>query len=573
MPTVPRYNEPTVRETARPYVPQGSNLPLDAFGGGQSQQGVVNAVQGIADVGMKIAQEEKLKADQLSVLDAERKKSALETELQYNPQSGALNKKGRDAFALPDQIKSAWDKGIEEIEKDLHNETQRMAFKKSEQTSWNSLNNNIQRHVAGEISKYDNDVTESSLANERDAASVNYMDPNRIGLSIENQKKWITDHANRNGLPAQWIEQKTNESISKTQVSVINRMLANGQDQLATAYFEKYKPTITDGDSLNSVEKAIKEGTLRGQSQRTTDQIQSSYGTWSERMDAASKIQDPNVRDEVDRRLKTNMATEKTLQQQLEERVTLDATNIIEKFKDFDQVPPAMVQNMTPSTRKALRGYADDLREGKRPVTDWDQYYNLKTMAATPDLREKFMRENLLSYRPQMADAEFKELVNLQTTLRNGKEDPELDGYRTNVMIVNGTLNDVGIDPTPKPGSDAARKVNGFQKVVDDQIRVFQQQTGKKATNKDVQTIVDNLIIEGSVPGTGFLGLFKTKKRAFELEPGETLVASDTDKAIGYGGIPAGERAKIIDALKRNGIQPTDEKIMSLYLKKARNAP
>jgi hypothetical protein len=353
-------------------------------------------------------------------------------------------------------------------------------------------------------------------------------------------------------------------------------MLANGQDQLARQYYDENKKTITDGETITSVEKALKEGTLRGDSQRETDRITASYGSWSDRLAQADKITNPEVRDEVDRRLKTNMGTEKAVQQQQEEKVTQDATNIIEKFKDFDQVPPAMVQQMSPSTRKSLRGYADDLREGKKAVTNWNDYYDLKTMAATPDLRDKFLKENLISYRPNLADGELKELITLQSNMREGKGDKELDGYRTNQMIVNDTLGSVGIDATPNVSKGAGKKemesVNNFRKMVDDQITLYQQQTNKKATNKEVQSIVDRLIIQGSVPGSGFMGLFKTQKRSFELQPGETIVPEGSTMPLGPGGIPVEEIAKIKAALVRNNIPVSDEKVMSLYLRKVRSA-
>ncbi len=508
---------------------------------------------------MRIAQEEKQKADQLAVLDADKQLSALETNLQYNPQTGAMNRKGKDAFGLPDQIKSDWGKGIEEIQKNLHNDTQRMAFERSETSRWASLDSNIQRHVSGEIQKYDSEVTESYLANERDAASVNYMEPDRIALSLERQRTAIADHAQRNGLPSEWVKLKISDSDSKTALSVLNRMLANGQDQLAKKSYDAYKHMLTGKDATDA-EKSLKEGTLRGESQRSTDQLMQSYESWGERLNKANDIKDPEIRDEVNRRLKTNMATEKLVEQQTEEQMTQAATNIIEASKNFDDVPPSMISKMSASTRKSLRGYADDLKEGKKAVTDWNEYYGLKTMAATPELHEKFLRENLMAYRSNLADGELKELITLQTTLRQGKDDPELDGYRTNAMIVNDTS-----------GKKEMEKVNQFRKLVDDQITAYQRQTGKKANNKEIQGIVDHLIIKGAVPGSGFMGIWKTEKRAFELAHGEAIIAEDKQK-ISYGGIPADDRSKIMEALKANNIPITDEKVLSLYLRKVHGA-
>lgn len=545
---------------------------MDAFGGGASERAVADALEGVAKVGFDIAKEEKQKADQLVITDAERQLTELETKLQYDQDNGAMTKKGKEVYGLPDQIKESWTKGVEPITKNLHNETQRSAFKRSEQMRWASLDKNIQAHVASEIQKHDTEVTESYLANEQEASAANYLDAARISESIANQRTKLTEYANRNGFSTDWVEIKTKEAFGKTHAGVINQMLANGHDQTAQSYFEANKQTLSTKDA-EEIKKTLSEGLLRGSSQRETDRLMNSHETWAERFEAAKNIKNDAVRDEVDKRLKTNLATEKLVQERTEEKLTMDATNIIEATRDFDQVPSAMVKRLSTSARKSLRAYADDLRQGKKAVTDWNEYYTLKTMAATPEFREKFLRTNLAEYRPLLGDSEFKEMVNLQTSLRYGKSDTELDGYRTKSQIIDGTLAGLGIDTTPNvsksKGAKEAEKVNNFRKLVDDQLSALQQQTGKKASNKEVQAIVDRLIIEGSVPGSGFKGFFETKKRVFELAPGEAI-ESENQELISYGGIPAEDRAKIIEALKANGRAVTDEAILNLYLRKAR---
>lgn len=557
MPRVPTYNS-QVKDASLPNVTLSANAPEEAFGGPAARR-ITEAARGLANTVFKIADEEKQKADQLAVLDADQKLSAFETFIQYDPQSGAMNKKGKDAFELPDTVKAEWEKKSTEIEKDLKNDSQRMAYKKMVVQRWGSLDQNIQRHVSNEIRQYDDQVTDSYLTNERDAATANYLDQGRINMSIDRQRSEVVKHAMRNGLPEEWMKGKIDEVTSKTHVSVINRMLVNDQDLTAKSYFDEHKPYIA-GSDISAVEKVLEEGSLRGESQRQSDKIMATTDTMSEAIESSKKVEDPKLRDAIVDRIKDNYSLRKVADEERRTQLYQGAANIVEQTKDRDKVPPHVWAQLNLSERNAIDARARQLREGVPPVTNWPTYYELKTLASAPATRDKFLRENLLVYRPDMADSEFKELINLQTNMRNG-DDKELDGYRTKAEIVNSTLNSIGVDPTPKPGKKEADSVSLFRRQVDEQIVQMQQQTGKKATNADVQGIVDNLVVKGTVQGTGFFGMFQTKRRAFEAKEGENIVIDKED-------IPRSERIKITEALGRRGIPVTDDAIIGLYNQK-----
>lgn len=558
MPTVPQRTS-TVEDKGLPSITQSATASEETFGGPAAAR-VTRAAQGLAETVFKIADEEKRKADQLAILEADKELSALETMLQYDPQNGAMNKSGKDAFALPDTVKAEWEKGAAEIEKkSIKNESQRSAYRNMVVQRWKSVDGNVQRHVSGEIKKYDSETTEAYITNERDAATVNYMDPGRIEMSIARQQAALMDHAKRNGLPEEWVKLKMQDAVSKTQVGVIGRMLANGQDLDAKAYFDRNRDRFA-GSDIVGVERALEEGTLRGESQRQTDAIVSKLPSMPDAINEAKKIKEPKLRDAVTDRIKDHFNTQRAAENERREKQYQVASNIVEQTKNRDEIPPDLWMALSLPERNALDARAAQLREGIPPVTDWNDYYNLKTMASSSATRSEFLQINMLTYRPKMADSEFKELVNLQTELRNGN-DKTLDGYRTSAMIVNDTLAAAGIDPTPKPGKPAAKDVNEFRRLVDMQIEQQQKLTGRKVTNDDVQSIVDNLIVKGSVEGSGIFGMFKTKKRAFQVEEGETLAIDKSD-------IPVGERAKIIAALERAGRTVTDEAIVNLYNRK-----
>ncbi len=391
------------------------------------------------------------------------------------------------------------------------------------------------------------------------------MNPGKVDSAIKNQEAIIIDRANREGRSPEWVKEQVGDAQSKTHSSVIQRMLANGQDMAASEYYKSIKDQIGGGE-VTQVEKSLEEGTLRGQSQRESDKIVGSTKDLTSALDQARKIEDPKLRDETTSRVKDFFTTKRLAENEAKETDYVGATNIIEKTKNFDNVPPNLLVKMTPAERTSLRNYADNLREGKKPVTNWDDFYNLRTMASSNSTKTKFMQTNLMEYRPSLADSEFKELANLQAQLRNGDEKAEktLDGYRTDAQIVDGALTSAGFDATPKQGTDDAKKVNQFRRKVDERIAQHQQNTGKKATNEEVQSIVDTMMVEG-VSEKGWI--WDTKKRLFELNPGESI-------EIGVDDVPPAEKAKIESALKKNGMPVTSENIVKLFSKKiSRKAP
>ena len=560
MPTVPRQEDRLVRDAAVPSVRISPSADATSFGGGPGLTQMGNAAAGLLKGVGDIAAEEVRKADELAVLEMDRDLSQLENDLQYNQETGAMGKRGRDVFTLSDDVAKRWEKGVAEIGKRAKTPTQREEFEGRVMRRWDSLNGNVQRHVASQIRAYDDEVTDSFIQSERNAAVSNYLDPDRVALSIESQIAEIEKYGARNGLTMAdpQLKEKADEAVSKTHVGVISRMLSQpGQETSAKGYFLANRSELLPDDRIK-IESAVKEGTLRGESQARTDAIIKKDKTWKDRIASAKKIEDPELRDEVERRVKVEMAAQQAIERQDREDIFSQALNIVESSKSIDSVPPDMISSMDISDRKALRNYADTLAEGKKPVTNWGEYYRLRQMATSPDQRQNFLDENMMAYRGSLSDTEFKELVSLQADMRNGGKNSErvLDGFRSKDSIVNDALRGIGVDPSPKEGSDDAGKVAMFRKAVDDSVMAFQERTKRKADNKEVQEIVDTLAIKGIIEDK-FLW-FDKSKRFYELEDGDSFKIKVDD-------IPSDQRRLLEEALIQRGEEPSEDNIEKYY--------
>lgn len=549
MPSVPRLSNPQVQEQGLANIRQTASPDAAAFGGGAAAAAVSKET---IDLVAKIKQD----ADQVAVLDADQKMSAYETNLLYDPKAGAFNKKGKDSFGLPDTVRDEYKKKADEIAATLSNPNQRAAFARSVTSRFADVDRQIQKHVSVEMKNYDDETTNAYIANEQSAAALNYQDPERVQMAIQRQQAAVLDHANRNGMPEEWAKAKLMDVTSKTNTEVVSRMLANGDDLRAKEYYEKNKETGFTGPDAIKLEKDLEEGSLRGESQRQSDKI---FAANSNNMMAAieetKKIEDPKVRDATMERIKNNFALKSAAEDQQRKKMQTEATNILDKSGSIDDIPPKMWNQFELSERSALKAYAKARAEGKDVTTKMEVYYNLRTMAETPALQKKFMQENLLTYAGDLSRSDLKQMMDLQAGLHKGddKTIKALDGFRNDGQIVEDAFKAIGKSP-----SKDAEEYAQFRRRADEIAAQHAQNTGKKPTNKEMQGIVDSLMVQG-VTEKGIL--WDTKKRAYELQDGESIEITAKD-------IPRAERSKIEEALKRRGIQATEKAVVDLYSRK-----
>lgn len=542
MPTVPRYEANQVREAGLPQGRIDARVSADAFGAGEAR-----ALSGAFQEAGKIVQDYTNYADQVAIMEAQKKATELETTLLYDPKVGALNQKGKNAFTLQESVPAAYKKGIEEISAGL-NERQKMAFGKLTMDQGLRIDRNVQRHVSGEISSYDNAETIAFVETQKNAAIEGYRDPGRVALSIQQQQTALAAHGQRIGLPPDQVKLLADKAASETHTAVLERYMNGNEDIKAQEYYDANKDFLVGKDKV-AVEKAIEISSLRGKSQRESDRILSKYSSLTPALEEAKDIEDPKLRDETVRRVNEGFTQRRQAERLDLEQAHIGAVNTIDKTGSIDNIPPRTWDRFTVSERNSLIAYARNKNNGVEPETKWDLYYEMKTQAASPELRDVFLRTNLYKYRNLLADAEFKELVNAQTQLRSGKgSTKDLDGFLTDMQIATQALREIKVKPDSPQGV-------AFYRRMDQEVKALQDRTGKKATNEDLQRIADDLRIRG-VTDKGWL--WDTKKYKFETMPDESFDIKASD-------VPKEERYKIESALKRKNLPVTDEAVLDLY--------
>ena len=578
MPITVKSLEPSVEANALPNV-RGTAALTEAAAG-------VDLGKPFVALGAHLYQDELYRQDQVAFLDADRKLSEWEAKRLYDPTSGALAVRGKDTLGLPDTVGKDYQTTVDEIRKGLANERQQVQFDRTVEARRKDINTSLSRHVFNEMRKYEDSETESYIKTEQQAGILGSDDPARVQLSIDRQKAAMVDFANRNGLAkgkdggmSQYLKQRLIQIDSDTTVGVIDRYLAQGNDQMAQRIFTEAKASnMIAGDDITKVEARLKTSVTEGQGLRGATSIWDKLGPKSDldpvNLDTLLRTAESEFADNIPvlkavkqglvERANTHNAAQRERKEAAQDAVwrAIDGgTNLatVRKMPEYLALP-GQVQNQI-KEHVVDRAYMLSKRaegEGNDAL-----YYQRLTEASSTPLQDGFIQRNLLDDRGKLSRSQFNHLAEVQASLRKGdtkNADKLLASDRQQDRMVTEALLRMKLDPTPneKTPKEKVEQIVGFRRAVREAVGAIEQQTGKNATDQQVQGIVDGFVIEAvTKPGI----LWNDTKRVYQIQPGDNIIIKVTD-------VPAAEKAKIEDALRRNGRTVTDQAVTQLYTQK-----
>lgn len=462
---------------------------------------------------------------------------------------GALNLRGRDAFDLPERALSAFDKRAAEIETGLTNDAQRGAFRRLAAQRRFDINRTIQRHVAAEIRRYDDQTTDSYVANEVDGAIAFADDNERVQLGVARASAALTDYANRNGLPPEWLTQKQIEVSTKVHGGVVERLLANGKDLTARDYYQANVEAIA-GSQRARIEKALEVGTLRGESQRQADAILAKHADMGEALKTARAIADPQVRDATESRVKDYFATKRAADQERERAAADQAWDILAKTKKLDAVPPGVIARMDGKQRLALEAEASAIASGAKVRTDPEAYAELQTMLSTDP--EGFAALDLRTYFPRLSETDRRHFIEKQ------HPDKIAEAATLAQQLANAH------DELGWKESDREKK-GKFDKAVTLAVNEETRTKRRALTFEERQAVIDRLMVRGRIADSGIVR--DTRGRLYEFagtEEGKRFVPSEPRDAVKL--IPVADRRAIVERFKaKRRREPTEAELVTIW--------
>jgi hypothetical protein len=587
VPTLSRQVDPTAlpgarRTAAETAASRGAGV-FEAEAGlaltrGRNAQMTGNAIAGFGDtitragsVLGQIAQAEQQRADEVALLDADNKLSAWERTRLYDPNGGALATKGRDSFGLPESVAGEFEQAAGEIEKGLGTDRQRRAFQRVKGNRSAQIDLTLRRHVLGEMQAYEAGELKAFVDNSLSDMAANATDPRRAGFELAKAVDAVQRSGPRLGLGPEQIEAQVGAIRTKGHVGVIESLISQGQPGAARAYFEEAKEQI-NGDAITRVEKVLREGTIRKQSQTLVDKIVAEGGTLTEQRNKAKAIDDPDVRDSVTQRLEHEAVVRERADREANENLLRGVYAVVEESGgDVSVVEPALWAQLDAKDLAGIRAYARGIAKGEPVETDLETYYALMNRAVSTN--KGFLTENLLRYKGKLSEGDFQQMANLQRSLRENaigaaaegernKNKLVVDEFMSKTQVFDDRLTAYGIDPNPKAGTPEAKSVAQLRGMLDRQVRSLSGgETGKTATNDEYREMLDGLLSsqvtvrkEGSWMGAFTSAPFfdaDVQRRPFELSVDD---------------VPQSDRTRIEQLLRARRIPVNDATVLEAFI-------
>lgn len=257
MPRIPRMTDS--RRVQQRGLPDGSINPATPAGTFGPDLGP--AADQLSQIALRAAD----RANTARVMEADSTLTDFENQILYDPQNGALNLRGRNAFGLPEQVMTEYDRRVAEIEQDL-NPRQREAFTRLARQRRDSIGRTVQRHVSSEISAYEQQQADSLISGSQLTAANHYNDPERIGMELRRQRGAILARSQDMGWSPERTRLEIRRAESATHGAVIGRLAAN-DPQAAIRYFARHGPEMTPEDQT-AYETVVRETRQRDAADR-----------------------------------------------------------------------------------------------------------------------------------------------------------------------------------------------------------------------------------------------------------------------------------------------------------------
>lgn len=362
MPTVRRLNR-QVQTQALPGARLTAADTAESLGAGEARAragaagNMAASIGNVAGQALRYSNEavarERQRANEVALLEATNKLDTWELENLYNPQTGALNTRGKAAFDLPEKLDDGFRKATATIEEGLGTDEQRIAFEKVKAQRGANVALAVRRHVAGEMQRFDESELGNTLKNSANLAAANALDPRRVGEEMARGEDAIIAHANRYGVGPETYEAQLEAFRSGAHIGVINNLMASGHERAAQVYYEEKEKEIA-GTQRDQVLAAIQAGTTAKQGRVTADDIWNTLGPKGD----LEPIHLDKMEDEARKRFPDDEKALKATMQNLRERkAAADASRQDRKEQTAGALWGAVAQGRTLAQVQAMPEY------------------------------------------------------------------------------------------------------------------------------------------------------------------------------------------------------------------------
>lgn len=478
-------------------------------------------MEGFGNTMSKVADEYTREQDAQAVFSARRQLDDWERDAIYNPEKGAVSRRGRDAFELTTSLPADFDKAAGKISEGLTSERQRRAFAEMAASRRSQVGEWADRYTLQQKESYDAGQYDADIKSFIDRAA---LFPDKAAGELDVMKNRTIGYMRGRGRSSEEIAVALKDQASALHSHVLTTMLNAGDGEGAQGYLEANRPDMT-ADAADRAGAALKEIVARSKAQTFADTVMAKGLDLPAALAAAREKFSGKEEDAATQELKARFAEGEVIHNREEKKNSDSAWKVISAGGGRNQISPGVWDKLDGREQAQINDYVDarwrrakaDAKKDDKVETDMDVYYGLRRMAV--DDPAAFGKVDLMKSKPFLKDPDLKHLMEIQGSLVKG-DTKEMDVQRTvkrTINLVRSSIASAGIDLTPKEGTNKAKQTEMFfgalTQALDDATAV------KKAplTDDEAKRIGMGMLRDEFEQGSGLLGMFQNKKRAFEI--------------------------------------------------------
>lgn len=553
MPRVPSYDNlqtaPGVAPVREFQAPAIRNFGAEGLQ--EAGRGLMQATGPFA----KMVREKQDEADQVRVLEAEDQLERARLKLLYDPDRGALSRKGADALdagdrPLPQLYGEQFDKAVSEIANRLGNDRQKMAFQAAAQRRATQFRGDLTRHVAREFERHREGVLTGAIDTSVQGAAAEWGNVERVAEHAARARQAAGALALARGLAGNEGRELERQAVSGVHEAVVANALAGQKIDYAREYFDQHSGEL-DANARLRLTQALERGAKDERIYAHVDRIWgASRGNLTGALRVARDSVPADLRSEVEARLRQYNADGKAAQAQGERAAKDAAWDHIVAGGTVDSLPSNLRERLSGEdflriqdyeARRAARKEAEARRNFK---PDLNEYSRLRAMSADEPWR--FAQENLAIYAPVLGDSLTTTLINEQSRISRSDAKALQEGKIISRAKSLGRtlLQEAGIKTTGNLDEKQAAELAAFEGAIVRSVDAKQRELERPLTDREMRFEVADQLQSYTRSGSGFLGFGRETARAFELSPDQTP-ADQGFVARVYDDIPMRTRVQI----------------------------
>jgi hypothetical protein len=506
--TVTTYGDPQVNLSDRPAPKMDPHtVTSETFGAG-----VADAVQRSAMQISAVQRKAKQEADQTAVFDAVNKHAAAMNHVLWDPDTGAMNQKGQNAFGQPDRVQVEYDKLSNQFEGELTDPDQKRAFREISDRQYPDTQGTVLRHVGQQTEVYKHQTYDDTVANLQTSALNHIGQPEaqgEIDKALELSKH--TRALQMPGADAETMQRINATDASNLHADVVSDLLTSGNYVAAKGYFDQNKGAILPQQRA-ALEKSVGDGSVRALGQAESSRIFSPSKSLEQMYAEADQIQDQRVQAETKNRLDTNYHNAKQSRDQASTEIYKQGIGIIASDpRGINAIPPQQLNKLLELDGEK---YAALMEVGRRTVKREDittpegntlfiRFRSALSGSLGEQARNDALAQDPSIFAPVMSTTDLRATTE---TWDNAKKGRDMTGVAAEHEIAASTLKLNGFDPELHLNDGKAANVEAtafyteFRKAIE-----VDKAAGKKLTPTDMQRIANGLMTPVQT-GTGFFG-------------------------------------------------------------------